>query len=545
VEQVKLLKRIPLFRNLDDSDLGLIATKLHRERYSKGVYVFNKGDFGDTLYLVDSGELAVVGDDGDQAIAFLGPGSFVGEISLLLAQPRTATLQVVIDAQLWALRKADFEALIRTRPAIALEMMREISRRLVKTTEQKAVSRKRRRITAVFGDLAKELALSIFFQIKSPVGFLPLSGAAIPADVTISGGLMMLGRENLDEAKLAESLSYQVGVFAHIVIALPDEPDPVTRKAISLADTVVSIGTPPAWFDPALAKCDFWLVDPDQDDLARLARRLLGQTVGLALSSGGSRGLAHLGVLKVLIEEDIPVDMVAGTSAGALFGALYVLGWDVERLTDFAKELKLATHWRNWDFNIPPLTALVKGKVARNKLIGKWVENKSFEDLETPMYMVAADAYTGEEVVYDSGPLADAIRASLSIPFVAEPWHYQGRYLIDGGIVNPLPASVLRDRGADIVIASSVVQPLVKTYRGSTDKVPNIMQTVSNMFSAMEAEVISKQFPLIDVLVQHDVAANHALDFDQADVLIDIGVQSARQMLPAIQKALKFSVRGA
>jgi len=241
VEQVELLKRIPLFRNLDDTDLGLIATKLHRERYSKGVYVFNKGDFGDTLYLVDSGELAVVGDDGDQAIAFLGPGSFVGEISLLLTQPRTATLQVVIDAQLWALRKADFEELIRTRPAIALEMMREISRRLVKTTEQKAVTRKRRRITAVFGGMAQELARYIFVQVKSPVGFLPLSGAEIPADVTISGGLMMLGRKNLDEVKLAESLSYQVGVFSHIVIALPDEPDPVTRKAIGLADTVKGV----------------------------------------------------------------------------------------------------------------------------------------------------------------------------------------------------------------------------------------------------------------------------------------------------------------
>jgi predicted acylesterase/phospholipase RssA len=355
---------------------------------------------------------------------------------------------------------------------------------------------------------------------------------------------MMLGRENLNEAKLAESLSYQVGVFSHIVIVLPDQPDPVARKAISLADTVVSIGPPPVWFDPVLAKCEFWVVDPEQDDLARLSRRLLGQSVGLALSSGGSRGLAHLGVLKVLIEENIPVDLVAGTSAGALFGALYVLGWDVDRLAGFAQELKLATRWRNWDFNIPPLTALVKGKVARNKLIGKWVENKSFEELETPMYMVAADAYTGEEVVYDSGPLADAIRASLSIPFVADPWHYQGRYLIDGGIVNPLPASVLRDRGADIVIASSVVQPLAKTYRGSTDKRPNIMQTVSNMFSAMEAEVISKQFPLIDVLIQHDVAANHALDFDQANVLIDIGVQSARQMLPAIRNTLKYSARG-
>jgi predicted acylesterase/phospholipase RssA len=103
---------------------------------------------------------------------------------------------------------------------------------------------------------------------------------------------------------------------------------------------------------------------------------------------------------------------------------------------------------------------------------------------------------------------------------------------------------VLRSRGADIVIGSSVVQPLAQTYRGSTKQMPNIMQTVSNMYSAMEAEVISKQFPLIDVLIQHNVTANHSLDFDQADSLIDIGEQSARQMLPHIKKALTAAAPG-
>lgn len=538
MQQIALLRSIPLFKNLDDDDLTLIAQSLHREKHPRGAMVFAKGDVGDTLYLVETGQVAVIGEDGKETIAFLGPGSFVGEISLLLAQPRTANLQVMIDAQLWALHKDDFDHLIATRPSIALEMMRELSKRLVTTTQRRPNPRRVRQITAVFGGLGMELALAVRAELRSTIGFLPLPDAPVTSNVTLSGGLMLLHSFDLTDATLAEHLGYQIQVFKHVVVALPDDPTPLAQKAIDLADTVVSIGPPPAWFSAAGKKGDLWQIGDTPTELARAGRRLMGRTVGLALSSGGSRGVAHLGVLKVLIENDIPIDLVAGTSAGALFGVLFAQDWGVEQLVGFVDELKSATSLKNWDFNFPPRTALVKGKIARNKLIAKWVDHKNFEDLHTPMFMVAADAYTGEEVVFDSGSLADAIRASLSIPVVAEPWHYQGRYFLDGGIVNPLPASVLRERGADIVIASSVVQPLAQSFRGSTDKMPNILQTVFNIYSAMEAEVVSKQLPLIDVLIQNNVSANHSLDFEQAGALVQVGEDSTRQMLPQIQKVL-------
>ncbi len=107
---------------------------MHRESFAKGTVIFREGDFGDALYVVESGQVAVVSQPMRETIAILGPGNFVGEISLLLGQPRTASLEVTIDGQLWALSKNDFDDLISTRPAIALEMMRELSKRLVNTT---------------------------------------------------------------------------------------------------------------------------------------------------------------------------------------------------------------------------------------------------------------------------------------------------------------------------------------------------------------------------------------------------------------------------
>ena len=92
------------------------------------------------------------------------------------------------------------------------------------------------------------------------------------------------------------------------------------------------------------------------------------------------------------------------------------------------------------------------------------------------------------------------------------------------------------------MIASSVVQPMGQSYRGNRDQVPSMWQVVSNMFSAMEAEVISKQLPLVDILIQHTVSANHALDFDQASALVELGEQTARQMLPEIKATLEAPV---
>jgi NTE family protein len=470
----------------------------------------------------------------------LGPGSFVGEISLLLAQPRTASLEVTIDAQLWALNKNDFETLISTRPSMALEMMRELSKRLVRTTRGKRRKRTRR-ITALFGSRSLGLAQALQIQLKSPIGLMPLPNASMAGagDITISGGLMFLGSKDLTVESLAESLSYQVEVFKHIVLILPLEPDPLARKAVDLADTVVSIGQPPAWLLTGKDRMDVWTATETDDDLSRVARRLTSRTIGLALSSGGSRGLAHIGVIKVLLEENIPVDLVAGTSAGAWFASFFALGWEWPRFARFTEEIKTFNRFPNWDFNIPPRTAILKGRRARDKIINRTVEGRTFAEVKTPLYIVAADIFTGDEVVFDSGPLADAIRASLSLPVLVDTWEHQGRFLVDGGIVNPLPASVLRERGADIVIASSVVQPMRDSFSGRTDQRPNILQVVFNMFSAMEAEVIEKQLPFIYVLIQHNVAAKHSLDFDQVNDLVRIGEESARHMLPAIKAAIE------
>ena len=547
-----ILRGIPLFENLGNDELRLIARLLTKESYPKGACVFREGDAGDTMYLVESGQLSVIGPD-SQTIAKIGPGDFVGEISLLLAQPRTASLKVNIDAEMWALRKKDFDEMLATRPSIGLEMMRELSQRLVTTTQGKRRVATRQ-ITVLFAPVngrnkpeswgGVELAEALHAQLKEPVGILPLPSVDIEAKFTAEGGVTILDNDYVDQSYLAKILSYQIETYKHIVMLVPDSPDPLVRKAIELADTVVSIGDPPGWLSAYAAKQDLWVTSGNKEEIGRIARRLTNRTIGFALSSGGSRGLAHIGAIKVLMAEDIPIDMVAGTSAGALFGTFFALGWDWPKFEGLIEEMKTVNRFANWDFNIPPRTALLKGRKARDKIINRWTEGRTFEDLEIPMFMVAADIITGDEVVFQSGSLADAIRASLSIPVIVDPWYYRERFCVDGGIVNPLPADILRRQGADIIIGSSVIQPLRDSYAGRKDRRPNILQVVFNMFSAMEAEVVEKQLPLIDALIQHKVSANHSLDFDNVNELVQIGEETARQMLPAIKEIIETAPAG-
>jgi NTE family protein len=273
------------------------------------------------------------------------------------------------------------------------------------------------------------------------------------------------------------------------------------------------------------------------ESVQRVARRLTDRTVGLALSSGGSRTVAHIGVMRVLRQAGIPIDMIGGSSGGAFFGALIAAGWSDEELVNFARKLKDVNTFRNWDINLPPKAGLIKGRRARD-LIENWLDGRHFSDLEIPFYVVATDLSTGEEIVFDSGPVSDAVRASISIPGVANPWEYDNRFLVDGAVVNPMPATVLHNRGAKIIIGSSVVRFADDPGQPKFEAMPNFLQIISRITSSVETEQIKAQLPLVDVLIHPSVFVDHSLDFSEVDALIALGEEAARQELATCERKL-------
>ena len=173
-------------------------------------------------------------------------------------------------------------------------------------------------------------------------------------------------------------------------------------------------------------------------------------SIGLALGSGGARGLAHIGAIQVLEEHEVSIDVVAGSSIGALVGALYCSGNDGEALYGIASDTTLLKVIPLFD---PSLRHGFLGGTKLERLIKKFVGGRRVEECQVPLAVIATDLRSGEVVAFHEGDLAAVVRASISVPWVFRPVEVDGRLLADGGLSMPVPAETVRDIGADVVIA--------------------------------------------------------------------------------------------
>lgn len=270
---------------------------------------------------------------------------------------------------------------------------------------------------------------------------------------------------------------------------------------------------------------------------------LNGKKVGLALGSGAARGLAHIGVLRVLQREGIPIDLIAGTSAGAFIGAIYARWRDAEGIREQALE---ATRKKMAPFIDPslPRTGLIRGRKIKRLMASYIGGDIKFSDLQIPFACVATDIDTGEEVVFDSGPVPEALRASISVPALFTVEKLDGRYLVDGGLANPVPVSVARRMGADFVIAVNVLPDVtdragrVSRARGRARKEPNIFQVLLQTLYISSASLVKSNLKEADFVIEPRVAHIGAGDFNRGQEFIEQGELAAESAIPEIKRKL-------
>ena len=188
-------------------------------------------------------------------------------------------------------------------------------------------------------------------------------------------------------------------------------------------------------------------------------RKNINMKVGLALGSGSSRGWAHIGAIEALEEENIPIDFITGCSIGAYVGAIYASG-DLNSLKDFVLKMDGKKVFSYFDV-VFPQSGFLNGSKKLKELYSMHARAKTFDDLKIPLKMVATNLETGKKVVLDSGNIIDALRATMSMPGLFAPARLNDHWLIDGGLVDPVPTSVARAMGADIVIAIDLNAGLV------------------------------------------------------------------------------------
>ncbi|WP_027408243.1 patatin-like phospholipase family protein [Anoxybacteroides tepidamans] len=250
--------------------------------------------------------------------------------------------------------------------------------------------------------------------------------------------------------------------------------------------------------------------------------------IGLALGAGGARGFAHLGVIKVLEEERIPIDYIAGSSMGALVAALYATGLGSDRL------YRLARAFRRNDFidiTIPKM-GLISGKKIK-EFIRLVTKGKKIEELQIPIALVATDLQRCEKVVFSSGDVADAVRASISIPGIFVPEVIGGRMLVDGGVIDRIPVSVAREMGADIVIGVDVSHVKVN------EEISSIFDVILQSLDILQDELVRYREIVSDIMIRPRVEQYNSRAFTHTEEIIKIGEEEARKQLPKIHQAIE------
>ncbi|MBV8205760.1 MAG: patatin-like phospholipase family protein [Acidobacteria bacterium] len=251
--------------------------------------------------------------------------------------------------------------------------------------------------------------------------------------------------------------------------------------------------------------------------------------VGLALGGGFARGLAHVGVIKVLEEEGVPIDFVAGTSVGAVIGAMYCSGVSVREMMELAALVRFRDFAR-W-------TVSRFGFCSNDRMapfLAKLVKCADFEHLKTPLIVTATDFVTGEPALFRSGPLVDAIRASCAYPGMFLPVNVNGRLLIDGLLAYPVPSEPLKQFHADRVISVYLSAHWV-SGRGPR----HIFDVIGQCFSIAQSKMCSSWQAASDVVLQPDVSGFGYDQFERAPELIAVGERAAREAVPLIKSCLK------
>lgn len=252
--------------------------------------------------------------------------------------------------------------------------------------------------------------------------------------------------------------------------------------------------------------------------------------IALALSSGGARGFVHIGILKVLDRHGVRIAGIAGSSMGALIGALYCSGYTGSMLEEIALEVR-RSHYLDFSFS---KMGFVAGKKL-HAMVTRLTAGKRFEDCSPPLKMVAVDIERAEEVVIDQGPLADGVRASAAVPGMFSPVNREGRLLVDGGVLNRVPADLARTFPSAGVVAVDVGVDLAP-------RVSSVFDVLFQTFDIMARELRRYQTISADILIAPHLDLSR--DRDRARRFIRAGEEAGERAMPAIARLAAGAVGG-
>lgn len=565
------LRDVGFFHDVDDRTLMLLEQHLLRLALPAGRQLFAEGDESDALYVVVSGRLEIrvlnSESDGYRSLAQIGAGEVVGELGVLTGEPRSADVWAVRDTELIMLGHDALDGLMRENPQSIVTLTKVIAKRLVneissrkphpainsicvvpmspdipmeRLSEVIASGLERKgKLTVIQCDCASKTSDWFHRQEEQYDSLLYLADSGLSAWTQLcvrQSDLILLIARPGDPKPNQELIDY-LNAFAEgrIFQFITLQPD---GRTLPLEGQ--------SWTRDIRARSRWNIILEQKEGRERLGRIAAGQTVGMVFSGGGARGFAHLGIVKAMRENNIPIDQISGTSMGALMAAGIAMDWSFE---DFRKRLYATFIEVNpvGDYTLP-IHSFARGR-RLSKLLYQHFEETEAASMWLPFFCTASNLTTGDITRLDSGPVWRAVRASLSIPGLVPPVLDGTHVLVDGGLINNLPIDVM-----DKINLGPVIGIDVGRAEGSFTLDPKVCEAGSGNFipylgSPSIADVLMRSATIAgesnnrgaervaDLVMHPDVRGTSILNWRALDHMIERGYAYATS--PETMKQLK------
>ena len=560
------LRSIPIFAEIDDEQLEQLTSAVDRQHIPANEWLFHLGDPSDAMYVIASGRFAAVGLDG-QVLREMASGDSIGDLGVITGAARSAGIRALRDGVVWRIAADTFTEVLAKAPQLRSAMFRAMAG-MLRESRSANISR-RPRVVGVLST-GDAVAVPIVDAITTRLGSHGQTAVvAPPVDATAAanhyGELVEAFSETLDRAERSNDWVFVVAdrgsgdIWRRYVVAQSDRLVVLTDKA-----------HPPEALDPPVTQGPVHLVtcnvvpDPSWWDLLRpvshhpanadgigaLARRIAGRSLGLVFGGGGARGLAHYGVYEELTRAGVVIDRFGGTSSGALAAATFALGLDARDCTAAARKYVAETRPVS-DYTIPAI-ALTRGRRVDRLIEGFFGSSTLIEHLPREFFSVSTDIITGDQVIHRRGLLWVAVRASISIPGLLPPVPHGKRLLVDGGLLNILPADVMcADADGEVIcvdlrrtyVPSKAFGPLpaklqpppfVRRLLTGTDvALPPLQETLLRSVELAAPKGNLRELTRVAAIIEPDVSAIGPLDFENIDAALDAGRIAARAALEA------------
>ena len=488
--------------SLDAAMLQSFEAAISWQELKSGEYLFKQNDAADAIYIVVAGRLQVCQKNStthiERTVGEVKHGEIVGKMAMFPQEKRSASIFALRDCVLARLSHTEFQALTQKYPQIFYHITHTTLKRLNNPSAQPKIGEPKAEINNIAIVAANEHTdLNIFAKnlnkALSNIGKTLLLNPQNPgknADLP-----QELSEDDPDFSyKITTWLAQKEQKNRFILYQTDPDPSPWTLRSLRQADLILVVAdaqSPPypspqlkkllyhaqpnskaniylallhppestpqntaIWLQNYPAKNHFHIQNHTPESYNRLARIVAGKCIGLVLGGGGARGLAHIGIIKALREHHIPIDAVGGTSMGAVIGTSIALNWQTESMEEICK--KTFSNWRLLKDYTLPTVSIIKGKTADEDL-QKIFGNTQIEDMWLNYFCVSSNLATSDIEIHQSGSLAQALRASASLPVIFPPLITNQKMLIDGGLINNLPADIMYQKFGGKTILADVM----------------------------------------------------------------------------------------